>query len=191
MGEIKTALERALEKVAKLEVEEKAFQELKYVPEGEKLAARFLKEKNFDLVTQVNQFPEEVRGYVLKGVNNILLGNINLPHNKRQEEEGKRALQGLKPIKRDKSLLSHITSRIESVFAYYGRERQECYESLRAEFERKLREALYSQGIKITAPIQVERYPEFQQKWQEISSQLDRKYESQLNMLKAELEKIR
>lgn len=190
MSEMKSAFERAWERASRLEVKDEKIAELQYFPEGERLAAQFIKEDDFDLLAALDRLSGEARKYALKGALQVLLSNINLPRTERHRQDTKRALEGLKKIKRDKSLLSQLIGRLESLFAYYDRERQSYYESLRAEFERTIRQAMEQQGIRVSAQIHVERYPEFQQKWQEFSAQLDRAYEERLNILKAELERV-
>lgn len=189
MEGIKSAFERAWERASKLEVEEEKVKELQYQPEGAKLAANFLKE-DIDLLTTLNSYEPEIRKYVQKGVEGVFLSNINLPRSERQKQETKRALEGLRLLKRDKSRLAQISGRMESLFAVYERERQNLYEQVRGEFETILRQALQQQGIEIRARIQVERQPEFQARWREVSAKFDLNYEERLRLLKSELERL-
>jgi len=80
MGEeIKSALEIAMEKVDKLgEATEEERLKWKYVPEGEKLAARYLKQ-NLNLLAELSQYEEKARKHVTEGAQDILVRNINLP----------------------------------------------------------------------------------------------------------------
>lgn len=190
MEGIKSAFERAWERASKLEVEEEKVKELQYQPEGAKIAALFLKEEKIDLLALLNNYEPDVRKYVQKGAEAVFLSNINLPFNERKHQENKRALEGLRLLKKDKSRFAQILGKIDSLFSIYERERQSLYEQLRAEFESTLRQALQQQGIEIKARIAVERQPEFQAKWREISAKFDSNYEERLKLLKSELEKL-
>ena len=95
MGEIKSAAEIAREKLEKIgEATEEERLKWKYVPDGEKLAARYLKE-NVNLVTALDKYEEKARKYVSGGVTNILMRNINLPRNDAARKTNKKAMEGL------------------------------------------------------------------------------------------------
>ena len=79
MGDIKSAAEIAIEKVEKLgEATEEERLRWKYVPEGEKLATRYLKQ-DCNLVVELSKYEEKVRRYIIEGSGGILVRNINLP----------------------------------------------------------------------------------------------------------------
>jgi hypothetical protein len=72
MGDIKSARELAMEKINKLgEPTEEERLRWKYVPQGEELAGKYLKE-DVNLQTLVSQHPEDVRKYVMEGAAQIL-----------------------------------------------------------------------------------------------------------------------
>ncbi len=68
MGEeIKSAREIAMAKVEKLgEVTEEERMRWKYVPEGEKLAARYLKQ-NVNMLSELGKFDDKTKKYVIQG----------------------------------------------------------------------------------------------------------------------------
>ncbi len=81
MGDIKSALEIAMEKVAKLgEATEEERLKWKYVPLGEQLAVKYLKE-SCNMVAELSPYQENVRKYVADGAAEILIRNISLPKN--------------------------------------------------------------------------------------------------------------
>ena len=91
MADIKSAHEIAMEKVAHLgSVTEDERRQWKYVPEGEKLAAKYLKD-GVSLDAALNEFAEEGRGYVARGVIEILIRNIDLPRNESFRKSTKQA----------------------------------------------------------------------------------------------------
>ena len=196
MGEeIKSALQIAMEKVEKLgAVTEEERLEWKYVPEGEKLAARYLKQ-DINLVAELGKYEETAKRYIGKGAGDILIRNINLPKDDLSKRNNKRAMDGLKTLKNDKVSVENIYSRIRHVFDHYAeqgeQQRKQAYESLKAEFEAKVQQAMSQQlGSFVGVKIDVEKQPQFQEEWYKLWTQLDAQYVKLLDEYKQELSAI-
>ena len=192
MGEIKSAAEIAREKIEKLGgATEDERLKWKYVPEGEKLAARYIKE-DINLVNEINKFEKEARQYVARGAADILTRNINLPKTDIARRVNKKAMEGLKAIKNDKVAIENVFSSMRRVLDYYvqqgEQQRKQAYESLKVEFAAKVQQAIKQQtGINTKMKIDVERQPQFQQEWRKVLTQLDSQYLTLLNEYKREL----
>ncbi len=195
MADVKNAREIAMEKVAKLgEATEEERLKWKHVPQGEQLAARYLKE-DCNLVAELSQHPENVRKYIIEGAANILIRNISLPKNDAAKGKNRRAMDGLKTLKKDKVSVENVYSRIRQLFNHYAeqgeQQRKAAYESLKAEFEAKVQQQVQQQlGLGMRVKIDVERQPQFQQEWRKIQHQLDSQYLNLLNEYKQELASI-
>jgi len=195
MGEIKSALEIAMEKVEKLGgVTEEERLKWKYVPEGEKLAAKYL-EQDLNLLAELGRYEEKARKYVIEGAQDILTRNINLPKNDSTRRNNKKAMEGLKILKNDKVSVENVYSRIRRIFDHYveqgEQQRKQAYESLKAELEDKIMQAVKQQlgpfaGIKVD----VESQPQFQEEWRKVQTQLDLQYIKLLDEYKQELSAI-
>ena len=195
VGEIKSALEIAREKVEKLGgVTEEERLKWKYVPEGEKLAAKYIKQ-NLNLLAELSKYEENAKKYVIEGANDILTRNIDLPRNDFARRNNKRAMDGLKTLKSDKVSVENVYSQIRRVFDHYveqgEQQRKQTYESLKAEVEAKIQQVVKQQlgsfaGIKID----VESQPQFQEEWRKIQAQLDSQYVKLLDEYKRELSAI-
>jgi len=192
MSEIKSAAEIAMEKVKGLgEATEEERLKWKYIPEGEKLAARYLKEK-CNLVAELSRYEENARKYIVAGAGDILVRNIALPKNDLAERNNKRALEGLKNLKNDKVRVENVYSSIRRIFNHYmeqgEQQRTQAYEALKAEFGAKLQQAVQQQFGPMTGiKIDVERQPQFQEEWRRIQAQLDEQYLKLLDEYKQEL----
>ncbi|HUU65359.1 MAG TPA: hypothetical protein VMW37_04555 [Dehalococcoidales bacterium] len=196
MGEeIKSALEIAMEKVEQLgEVTEQERLKWKYVPEGEKLAARYLKQ-NLNLLPELSQYEESARKYIIEGAQEILARNINLPRNDAARRNNKRAMDGLKILKNDKASVENVYSRIRRIVEHYGEQgesqRKQAYESLKADVEARIQQAVKQQlGTFAGIKIDVERQPQFQEEWRKLQAQLDLQYIKLLDEYKHELSAI-
>jgi hypothetical protein len=195
MGVIKTAAEIAKEKLEKIgEPTEEERLKWKYGPEGEKLAARYLKE-DVNLVNELNKVEEKARKIIIANVNDILLRNINLPRNEATRKTNKKAMDGLKVLKKDKVAVENVFSRIRHVLDHYvqegAKQKKQAYESLKAEFEEKIQEAVRQQtGVNAKMNIDVERQPQFQEEWQRLQAQMEAQYAKLLDDYKKELAAI-
>jgi hypothetical protein len=190
---IKSAREIAMERVEKLgEASDDERLRWKYVPEGEKLAARYLKQPACNLVTELNKYEEKVRKHVVEGAGDILARNIGLPSTDSARKNNRRAMDGLKTLKSDKVAVENVFSRMRGVFNHYAeqgeQQRKQAYQSLKADFEARVRQALQQQlGAFIGVRIDVERQPQFQEEWRRLQAQLDSQYLRLLDEYKQEL----
>jgi hypothetical protein len=197
MGEIKSAAEIAREKIEKLgEATEEERIKWKYGPEGDKLAARYLKETNFHLTKELDKYDEKARKIVIGGVNDILLRNINLPRNETARRTNKKAMEGLKALKNDKVSVENVFSKIRHVLDHYvengEKQKKQAYENLKTEFEEKIQQAVRQQtGVSnARLNINVEKQPQFLEEWQRLQAQLEAQYAQVLDEYKVELAAI-
>jgi len=195
MDDIKSALEIAMEKVAKIgEPTEEERLKWKYVPEGEQLAARYLKQ-DVNLVAELSQYPENIRKYITQGAAEILIRNMHLPTDERVKRSNRKVMDGLKTLKNHKVSVENVYSRMRHLFSHHAeqgeQQKKQAYESLKTEFEARLQQAVQQQlGTIIGARIDVERHPQFQQEWHRIHRQLDSQYLQLVDEYKQELSAI-
>ena len=192
MGIIKSAAEIAREKLEALDdVTEEERLTWKYLPEGEKLAARYIKE-DCDLAAELSKHEEKIRDYVVRGMTDILMRNISLPRNDVLRKTNKKAMDGLKAIKRDKVAVENVFSKVRRIFNHYTeqgeQQRRQAYESLKSEFEARLQQAVQQQlGSVAGIKLDVEGQPQFQEEWRKLQTQLDSQYLNLLGEYKREL----
>jgi hypothetical protein len=195
MGEIKSAREIALEKVAGLgEATEEERLRWKYVPEGSRLAARYIAE-DCNLVLELGKYDEKIKEYVIEGLSDILIRNISLPDSDLVKKRNRRAMDGLKAVKKDQIGLENVYSKIRRIFDHYQdmgeQQRNQAYLSLKTEFEAQVRQALQQQlGSPEGMQIDVEKQPQFQAEWRRRLAQLDSEYLKLLDELRQELAAI-
>jgi len=192
MGDIKSAIEIAMEKAERLgKATDEERLEWKYVPEGERLAARYIKQ-DCNLVAELSQYEEKTKKYVIQGVADILIRNINLPKSNLVKRTNKRAMEGLKIVKSDKASVENVYSKMRRIFEHYvgqgEQQRKQAYQSLKAEFEARIQQAIQQQlGSFVGIRIDVERQPQFQEEWRKLLLQLDSQYVMLLDEYKQEL----
>ena len=195
MDDIKSAAEIAMEKAEKLgEATDEERLGWKYVPEGRKLAAEYIKQGG-NLVLELSKCQDSVKKYIMRGAAEVLIGNISLPDNDIARKNNKRAMDGLKVVKSDKAGVENVYSKIRRIFDHYAGEgeqqKRQAYQSLKADFEAKVRQALQQQfGSFKGTKIDVERQPQFQEEWRKVQARLDSQYLALLGEYKQELSAI-
>jgi len=195
MGEIKSAVEIAMEKVEKLgKATDEERLEWKYVPEGRKLAGKHIRQ-GINLVAGLSQYEDSIKKYIIQGAAEVLISNISLPNSDIAKRSNRRAMEGLKVVKSDKASVENVYSKMRRIFDHYvgegAQQRRQAYESLKAEFEAKMKQALQQQlGTFAGIKLDVERQPQFQQEWRRVQTQLDSQYLKLLDEYKQELSAI-
>jgi hypothetical protein len=192
MGDIKSAREIAMEKINQIgEPTEEERMEWKYLPEGEKLAARYLKQ-DAQLTTELSKFDKKAAPYIIRGVGTVLVKNILLPTNDAEKRTNKLALDGIKAIKNDKARVEAVLNQIRHVLNHYSeqgdQQRKQAYNQLKTDFQAKIEQALRQQGGNMAGiRIDVEKQPQFLEEWRKVKTQLDSQYIQVLGELKQQL----
>jgi hypothetical protein len=195
MTEMKSAWERAMERADKLgKLTEEELKQIDYIPRGNALAARYLHEEKFDLDVELTKYKGQgIRQYVIQGVQEILMRNIQLPHNEQDKKNTLKAMAGIKLIKESKNKLDPIYDRINNLLSYYEQARQQTFAQFKKNFESGIQETVKSMqqrpgaaGRNIEAEIQVR----FQEEWRRVSGDLDSQYEKALEDHKKEIAKV-
>jgi hypothetical protein len=196
MGDIKSAREIAMEKINAMgEPTEAERLEWKYLPEGEKLAARYLR-GDVQLQPELAKFDKKAAPYIMKGVYSILIKNVTLPANENAQKINKVALDGIKSVKTDKARTEAILKQMQQIFTHYSgvgeQQRTQAYEQLKEDFSVKVQQALQQQmGSKAAGMrIDIEKQPQFLEEWRKLKVQLEGQYVQVLGELKTQLEAI-
>ena len=182
MGEeIKSAREIALDKIQKLgDATEEERLRWKYVPEGEKLAVRYL-DQDINLAGELDRYEEKTKKCLVKGAEEVLLRNINLPQTEADKRQNKKAMDGLKILKNNKVALENVFSNIRRIFEHYqgqgDQQMNQAYESLKADFTANLQAVLKQQlGSLPDVNMDIESQPQFQEEWRKVKAQMNSQY---------------
>ena len=194
MSEMKSAWEKAMEKVEKLgKPSDEELKQLEHIPAGNRLAARFLKEENFDLDSELTKYKGTgIRKYILQGAEEIFLRNITLPRSEQAKQTITKAMAGIRLLKENKNQLEAIFERVNNLLNYYEQALTQNYTQFKQNFEAKLPEI--SQALQQQrgpgASVEAELQQRFQEEWHKISSQLDAQYEKALEEHRQQIAKI-
>jgi hypothetical protein len=195
MGEMKSAFERAMERVERLgEASEDDRKKWKYRPLGEKLAAGYLKD-GCDMAAELGKYGDDERRYVIEGAQEVLIRNIDLPRKEIAKKANKQAMEAIKELKRDKVGLENVYTKLRRIFSHYEQEgeqqRKQAYEAVKRDVEAKLQQAMQQQlGTSAPMKINVETQPQFQQEWRQALVQMDAQYLTLLEEYKREIRAV-
>ncbi len=192
MGEIKSAFEKAMEKIEKLEkASPEELRRMEYVPKGKALAATYLKQEGYNLEGELTKYEDSLRRYLIEGAEETFLRNIALPQDNHARQTSERAMEGIMILK-GKGLKS-IFEKMEHLFNYYEQARQQAYEQLRNNFEMQVQQAraALEQQMNKGADIGAELQAQFQNEWRRTLAELDSQYEKVLEEHKQEIRGIR
>ncbi|MBE0465974.1 MAG: hypothetical protein IBX71_01945 [Candidatus Desulforudis sp.] len=190
MGErIKTALEKALERVAGIEISPVEIDRENFRATGKSLAGRFFSERNFDLEAALADYTGEVRAQVVDGILESLIGNLHPPANEAVEETNRRAMDGILLLKEDRDTVRRIFSEMEYLFDYYRQAVKQAQLSLREAFQRRAAETqrMIEQQMGVRVQVNPETSPEFREEWLRALHRIDVQYEEFMNEHKARL----
>ena len=187
MGEIKSALEIAMEKAERLgKASKEELEREEFYAQGRRAAARFLSGEVKDLKGELGSVPPQGLKAAMEGAVDALVRNILLPKDEFQAGTAKKALQGIEALKG--STAKATCMRIGELLQLYGQTRRQYLEQMKAQFQGQLggvKQAIAQQyGAQAAAGIDVENLPEFQEAWSKFSSELDSQFEAQLAPLK-------
>jgi exonuclease III len=195
MADIKSAREIAREKLAGIgEANEEERLRWQYIPQGEKLAARYL-DKKLDFTAELAKYEAKAKKYVLAGAEKVLITNIDLPKNELIRNKNKKAIDALLQVKSDKQKVKEVIDKIRHIFNHFNeqgkQQRQKTHESLKVQFSSRLQKAVEQQlGSVGGLEINVENLPQFKEKWQRILAKMDEQYIKLLGEYKQELKDI-
>ncbi len=111
MGDkIKSAWEKAMERFEEKNknVSDSDIMRMECLPEGQKLAGRFLAEPQFDLTAALEQYDNERQKLVLKALEDTLISRLVLPEDEQAMQDDRRVMEGLLQLKKDKETLSPL-----------------------------------------------------------------------------------
>ncbi len=197
MSDIKSAWEKALEKVEKMgQLSPDESMKLEHVPAGNALAAKYLNDDSFNLDAELGKYKGrgEVRKYVIEGVQEVLLHNITLPRDEKDKRNTSRAISGLKLIKENQKQLQAILDMINNVLSYYEQSLQQTFMKFKQDFEAKTPDiirALQQRGAGKGQSPEIELQMLFQEEWRRASRDLDSKYNMTLQEHKKKITELK
>jgi len=193
LDKIKSAYERALERFnQRKEVPQAEIDRLEYMPVGKAMAAKYLREKDYDLVAEIKKYPDNVKKYIIEGIQETFFNNILPPMDKYTRETNKRAMEGILLLKKDKRAVGEVFGQMEYLFKYYEQAMVQTYSQFKESFAQKIQATLRSMEKMVGGKLKInpEKQPGFREEWMKVLSRLNSQYADILGEQKDKLRKI-
>ncbi len=184
MGEIKSALEIALERAEKLgKASREEMDAEKWNEHGKRIAASFLQGKELDILNALSSVPSEFVRNALEGATDVLLRNIVLPQDEMQWDGIKKAMEGLVAIKG--SVASQILPQVEQLLRNY----QQTLTQYQEQFQQQLQARMgamksMGQGVGGMDQAELSNLMQAQDEWNKLSAEIRQQFEQQLDSMK-------
>lgn len=190
MSDMKSAYERAMERAEKIgKATPEELQRMQALPLGNQLAARFMKEPNFDIAAEISRYKgSPVRKQIIEGALEILLRYITLPSGPVAREVVNRAKQGILALKDNKRMVESIFGQIDNLLNYYEQARQQAVTQLKQAFDQQTGQmrgmgGQGQQGARATDAAQMQ----FRDEVARVLGDLNRQYEQALDEQKRKI----
>ena len=189
MGEIKSALELALERTKDIKGDPEALARHEAKNEGKKLFARVNEEPNLDIRKVIKEFPKEKRDWVREGLFEVLLTSITLPTEESDLQRLDTLERGLKGVISDAGNVKYLMGQVRNLFKQYLENRQQMIESLRSQYQGRVREReqQLSQQYGREVKLDPSSDPEYQKAVQQHLGQLKSQYDQVVTQVRDQL----
>ncbi len=193
MGEIKSALQIALERAEKIgKASKDELEKEEWIRQGKQIASKYLNKEIESLREELSNVPPASIQEAISGAMDTLIRNIALPRDRYQWETINRAAQGIVELKG--SIAMQVTQKIKELLTVYEQSIDQYKEQVRMQFQAKLgglQQAIMQQyGAEAAANIDFESLPEFQQEMMKVRGEIDSQFNHQLQQLKDYLMQI-
>ncbi len=192
MGEIKSALELALEKTAGVEGDKKGLEAHEHKQQGKRLLSRLNEDPKLDLKKELGRYRGEERRWVSEGFVDVALSNIALPSSEADLSRLKPIQAGLSQVLGKKSDIDYLFEQAEQLFSQYLDRRQQLIEHIRSQFAQRIRQKEEELSRQMGTPVRLDpsQDPEFAGVLKQNMTQLQGQYQQVLDQLRDEIRRL-
>ena len=192
MGEIKSALELAMEKTKDVETDPKTVEAHEHRNIGKRLAVRLQEESDFDLKKELKQYSGEQRAWVEEGLFQVALTSISLPTAEEELERIEPLRAGLAVILGNTKELQYLFQQLHGLMKQYLDNRKELIESIRNQYSQRMRQRQEEMSKQYGTQVQMDPAsdPEFSKALQDNLGRLREQYQGVLDQVRDELSRM-
>jgi len=192
MGEIKSALEIALERTKGVEADKEALEASRFVTEGKKAVSRFLSEDGYDLKAAIGAFSGKQAGWVREGVFQALSANLKLPFDEMAMLGSKKAGKGFQALVNDPKKLARLLAQMDQFLEDYLGERRRLVETVEKKYLPILRQKEEEMSRQMGQRVRIDPAmdPQFQKMLRDNLALLEERYAEVLEQVRQELRRM-
>jgi hypothetical protein len=190
MGEIKTALEIALERTENVKSDKSGIDQFEMKKRGKKLANAFL-EGGLDLADELKKTPADRRESLKQGIFDVLITQIVLPAGKEDEKRIELVGKGLAAVINN-SQFSAMFKQLVQLFGQYLGESSQYEQAIRQQYAPKLRQKEEELSRRLGREVRIDPFqdPEFIAFYNQHMNALKGNYESVIEQAKEEARRM-
>ncbi len=192
MGEIRSAIDIALEKTADISSSKKSVDSRAIKNKGKKAAGDFISSGDTELFEKlIASESDETRSLINEGAVSILLAGVQLPATKADLEKLKRTGTGLE-ILLPKSGLVQLFEQVAQILNQYLEEREQLAKALEQQFMPRLRAKQQEMAKRYgqTLPMELSQDSEYQAALTKNRRMLEQKYEAVITEVRIRVREI-
>jgi len=193
LEKIKSAYEMALERFEqRAAVSPEELERTDNLQRGKTMAAEFLRDSKYDLDGKLKEKPAHTHEYLIEGMADTFIKNIQLPTDSASVETNLRAISGLMIIKKQKEKVLAVFEQLKHLFTYYEKASIQTYDQLKEEYRAKIIAKAKSMGYGdvVEQNVDPERYAGFREDWMKIRMRLNDQYQGILIEQKDKLRQV-
>jgi hypothetical protein len=192
VGEIKSALELALEKTRNVKSDPKTVEAHEHRNVGKRLATRLQEESDFDLKKELKQYSAERRTWVEEGFFQVVLAAISLPTAEEELERLNTLRDGLTVVLGKGKDLDYLFQQVHGLFKQYLDNRQQLIEQIRSQYAQRMRQREQELSRQYGSQVQMDPAsdPEFSKTLQDNLGRLQEQYQGVLEQVRDELSRM-
>jgi hypothetical protein len=189
MGEIKSALEIALERTKSVEVNKESIEANKFQKEGKSLISKFLDNPSVNLEASLKKYDGKQAQWVKEGMFQVLLANLVLPQDQIAMKKVRQVGEAFFHVMGNQRNLKNIFAQLDSFFEEYIGEKERLREALAQQYAPRLKQKEEELSKKMGGPVNIDvnSDPEFVSLLRKTLNQLDDRYQAVLNQAKDQL----
>lgn len=192
MGEIKSALEIALEKTRDVQSDKQGLVLREMEERGKRLFSQFRENPDLNVQKEIDATAKEHRQAVRRGFFDVALANLSLPQVPEDIESYDLIKQALIAVVRDKRFVQQLFDQLGDFMQRYLDDRQHLIETLRSRFadQMKAQEQELSRQTGRQVKLDPAQSPEFAKALSRNMQQLQSQYRGVLDQVRAELTRV-
>lgn len=192
MGEIKSALELALERTAGVQGDKKSVEEYEHKQKGKRLLSQLTENPKLDIKKELHQYKGEQRKWVGDGFVEVALSNIALPTTEADLGRLEPIKNGLATALGKKAEIEYLFDQAHQLLTQYLENRQQLIEHVRNQFAQRIRqkEEEFARQYGSSVRLDPAQDPEFAGVLQQNMRQLQGQYQQVLDQLREEVRRL-
>ncbi|MFP4483798.1 MAG: DUF6657 family protein [Spirochaetaceae bacterium] len=192
MGEIKSALELALERTSDVKGDPKSIEAHEHRQVGKKLLSQLREDPHLDLKKELKSYSKEQVLWIKEGLYEVSRSAIALPAAEDELAHVRTLRKALEQVVRDTRSLNHLFDQVEQIFSQYLQNRQQIIESLRNQYSQRARQQEEELSKQYGRQVRVDpaNDPEFQNALQQNLRQLQQQYQGVVDQVRQELDRL-